>query len=189
MALIACAECGKEVSDKAAACPQCGAPVSTPSAVPAEEKSRQTNSGCLPAMGLLLIALLAWAIWPKSRAPGDGVDNLPGSTAPPPASASNAPAKGWSFAGQQGDMFFVTITDTNIGKAPYHQAVARLCAGKTHCFVNFWTDARVTPRRLPLTDEQVEAQVAGYRLNTNTNLSAWGWRCSLFPDTPRSQCF
>lgn len=27
MALIKCAECGKEVSDKAAACPNCGAPV------------------------------------------------------------------------------------------------------------------------------------------------------------------
>lgn len=29
MALIACAECGKEISDKAAACPGCGAPVKT----------------------------------------------------------------------------------------------------------------------------------------------------------------
>jgi len=27
MALIKCAECGKEVSDKAAACPGCGAPI------------------------------------------------------------------------------------------------------------------------------------------------------------------
>lgn len=30
MALIACGECGKQISDKAAACPHCGAP--TPSA-------------------------------------------------------------------------------------------------------------------------------------------------------------
>lgn len=29
MALIACAECGKEISDKAAACPHCGAPVAS----------------------------------------------------------------------------------------------------------------------------------------------------------------
>ena len=27
MALILCEECGKEVSDKAAACPNCGAPI------------------------------------------------------------------------------------------------------------------------------------------------------------------
>lgn len=31
MALIACAECGKEISDKAAACPHCGAPVASTS--------------------------------------------------------------------------------------------------------------------------------------------------------------
>ncbi|WP_225784231.1 zinc-ribbon domain-containing protein [Xenophilus sp. Marseille-Q4582] len=30
MALINCTECGKQVSDKAAACPRCGAPVETP---------------------------------------------------------------------------------------------------------------------------------------------------------------
>jgi uncharacterized membrane protein YvbJ len=27
MSLISCSECGKEVSDKAAACPNCGAPI------------------------------------------------------------------------------------------------------------------------------------------------------------------
>jgi hypothetical protein len=31
MALIKCSECGKDVSDKAAACPNCGAPLSTSS--------------------------------------------------------------------------------------------------------------------------------------------------------------
>jgi hypothetical protein len=30
MALIKCAECGREISDKATACPQCGAPVAKP---------------------------------------------------------------------------------------------------------------------------------------------------------------
>ncbi len=29
MSLIACAECGRQVSDKAASCPQCGAPILT----------------------------------------------------------------------------------------------------------------------------------------------------------------
>lgn len=29
MALISCGECGKEISDKAAACPHCGAPVAS----------------------------------------------------------------------------------------------------------------------------------------------------------------
>ncbi|MES2973404.1 MAG: zinc ribbon domain-containing protein [Pseudomonadota bacterium] len=34
MALIACGECGKEISDKAAACPHCGAPLAAPTATP-----------------------------------------------------------------------------------------------------------------------------------------------------------
>ncbi len=35
VALIKCSECGREVSDKAAACPQCGAPVVAQAAAPA----------------------------------------------------------------------------------------------------------------------------------------------------------
>lgn len=35
MALIQCSECGREVSDKAAACPGCGAPIAAPAASPA----------------------------------------------------------------------------------------------------------------------------------------------------------
>lgn len=40
MALITCKECGKDISDQAAACPGCGAPVqSTQPAMPAPPKS------------------------------------------------------------------------------------------------------------------------------------------------------
>lgn len=43
MALIACTECGKEISDKAAACPGCGAPAQTLIATP--------DVGACPACG------------------------------------------------------------------------------------------------------------------------------------------
>lgn len=36
MALVACVECGREVSDKATACPQCGAPVRVAQPTPPE---------------------------------------------------------------------------------------------------------------------------------------------------------
>lgn len=39
MALIACLECHKEISDKAAACPHCGAPVSANSPAAVKKKS------------------------------------------------------------------------------------------------------------------------------------------------------
>ena len=50
MALISCSECGKEVSDKAAACPNCGAPIdvsiarSQPALGPATVKVQSGNS-------------------------------------------------------------------------------------------------------------------------------------------------
>ncbi|WP_315125244.1 zinc-ribbon domain-containing protein [Comamonas antarctica] len=39
MALISCGECGREVSDKAAACPHCGAPVGSSEAVTSRSAS------------------------------------------------------------------------------------------------------------------------------------------------------
>lgn len=47
MALIACKECGKEISDKAAACPHCGAPVRASEPVVnrwAEEPKKEKSS-------------------------------------------------------------------------------------------------------------------------------------------------
>lgn len=44
MALIACTECKKEISDKAAACPNCGAPLqaSSPAGIPSTKTSSRT---------------------------------------------------------------------------------------------------------------------------------------------------
>ncbi|KTG17751.1 MULTISPECIES: zinc ribbon domain-containing protein [unclassified Guyparkeria] len=62
MAMMECPECGKEVSDKAAACPNCGAPIAAPppkAARPGREPdgvSRSTRSGgAWEAIGFLLI--------------------------------------------------------------------------------------------------------------------------------------
>ena len=44
MALIKCGECGKEISDRAAACPGCGAPIAAPAAQAAPSAPPQTNS-------------------------------------------------------------------------------------------------------------------------------------------------
>lgn len=43
MALIECSECGREISDRAAACPGCGAPVSTDAGT--QEKIPQVSAG------------------------------------------------------------------------------------------------------------------------------------------------
>ena len=99
-----------------------------------------------------------------------------------------APRSSWWRAGGQGDMHFVVIKDERPSRADYHQAVTHICAGKTHCFVNFWWDEKLTPHGTPFSDAQIAAQVAGYRLNRTTGLTAWSWRCDLFDGVPAAEC-
>ena len=80
MALIACGECGREISDKAAACPHCGAPMKAPVAPAAPGPHRNFGCGTLLLVGVAVLML--YACWPASRPPGDGVDNLPPPHAP-----------------------------------------------------------------------------------------------------------
>lgn len=60
MALIACTECGKEVSDKASSCPNCGAPISENSSVSLNPQShaKVTRTGAAwEGIGFLLIVV------------------------------------------------------------------------------------------------------------------------------------
>ena len=54
MALIPCAECGKQVSTLAAACPSCGAPV-------ADARTPVFTAGLL---GKITAALATWLVFP-----------------------------------------------------------------------------------------------------------------------------
>lgn len=56
MALVKCAECQNDVSDKAAACPKCGAPVGKPS-LPEKPKAKQTVGGVLLGSFMMFIAM------------------------------------------------------------------------------------------------------------------------------------
>ena len=57
MALIECSECGKEVSEKAAACPSCGNPISEqqPRELRTEKVGR--TGGAYEGVGFLLIVI------------------------------------------------------------------------------------------------------------------------------------
>lgn len=70
MPLIACPDCGNEVSDKAPACPKCGRPISTPIVQVVESSSGSTEAGGAYGLGFVL----AWIIfWVRSY---DGVDGF-----------------------------------------------------------------------------------------------------------------
>lgn len=80
MALIECSECGKEVSDKAAACPHCGAPINIEEAQPvtAEATSKSTVHMSPPAiLGLAGAGLMAFGVFlPFVKVPLFGSLNL-----------------------------------------------------------------------------------------------------------------
>ena len=73
MALVACTECGKEISDKAASCPHCGAPAAMPAQPPAAQpasfgKLFLIAIGAL--IGLMFLAAMCTSDPPKSGGQG-----------------------------------------------------------------------------------------------------------------------
>ena len=44
MALVSCAECGRQISDRAASCPDCGCPINSPRPAPARTVTIQKTA-------------------------------------------------------------------------------------------------------------------------------------------------
>lgn len=88
MALISCSECGREVSDKAAACPHCGAPVADMAPQPVnppspKENPLTKNRGCGTFLVFLfMVGALFYACSPKTD-PGAGVASTRDYSPPP----------------------------------------------------------------------------------------------------------
>ena len=61
MALVACSECGKQVSTLATSCPSCGAPVNGGGDGSAARREPVVNAGLL---GKLVTAMGAWLVIP-----------------------------------------------------------------------------------------------------------------------------
>lgn len=73
MALIKCPECGREISDQAAACPQCGFPISAARSEPAEESAppapvttatagKSSAKGCGTALLIVFLGFIALVV-------------------------------------------------------------------------------------------------------------------------------
>jgi hypothetical protein len=163
MGLKACKQCGKEVSTDAKRCPQCGA-------------KRPTGgvsflAGCLT---IFVVLIVIGSLVPGSPTPESSSDG--------PAPAPQTPPSGYTVAGRQGVMVFVSVdAASKENEDVYRGAVAALCAGKPVCQVQFWVG--VAPSRLPFTDAQVAAMVVNWNKNTNTGLRRWLVNCktsSLF---------
>lgn len=98
MALIACSECGNQVSDKAPTCPHCGAPVAGTPAPPAPHVIVQhappakKSSGCGTLIVVVIVALILFAaIGQCSRESSSGIAVSPSSAPKPAARVRTAP--------------------------------------------------------------------------------------------------
>ncbi|MBI5438345.1 MAG: hypothetical protein HY936_05275 [Nitrosomonadales bacterium] len=69
----------------------------------------------------------------------------------------------------------------------YRLAIGKLCAGKNFCYVLFWSDEKLIPTKMPMTDAQAKAMVANWTYNGNTGHRQLLWSCSIVNDP--TQCF
>ena len=63
MSLIKCKECGKEISDQAAACPNCGAPVQVAAAAETA-KPKGSNPVAVGIVGAIIVVLGLFYVYP-----------------------------------------------------------------------------------------------------------------------------
>lgn len=112
MALVRCSECGKEVSNRAAACPHCGNPLppQPPEAnragdqkKPWHQRSFSAGAGCL-----ILVAVFGLPIWFASQCSSESGSGA-GSRQPAPRPTSIDLGAAVNFTGTQ---FIVTNNDT-----------------------------------------------------------------------------
>jgi hypothetical protein len=83
---------------------------------------------------------------------------------------------------------FVTIDKSHAkNKDTYRYAIGELCGrrGIRICYVHFWVAGTDAPKSLPMTDEQVESEVAVWQYNGNTGFRQFLWSCKVFPNTPK----
>lgn len=195
MALTKCEECGREISDRAPACPHCGVPrnaearPASPAAARPAEPARAQRSGFGTLIAVLVMVLVGYGCYRVvTPSPPPAVEPAELGNAAAPATTRAEPDR-WMRVGAQGDMNFVVVEPPHDSQAQFQQAVASICAGKTHCFVHFWESAAGAPRGLPMTDAQVDSEIAAYRQNTYTNLARWRWRCEVLTNLPQQECY
>jgi hypothetical protein len=99
------------------------------------------------------------------------------------------PAKKWEAVAKIGKMQMVWVArDLSSDKRVYDDAIAALCSSSAWCGLHFWTDRSKIPSRFPMTDEQVNAEVAAYTYNPQSNFRQFLWNCQIQPRPNRTEC-
>jgi hypothetical protein len=76
----------------------------------------------------------------------------------------------WRLVHTQGRVRFVFIDPAqDWDRRQYDHAIQKICATDNVCQIHFWSDTSKIPGGLPMNDDQLNARVAEYKFNANTN--------------------
>jgi hypothetical protein len=87
------------------------------------------------------------------------------------ATSTTSTTPKYNRLGTQGLSHFVVVDKGFDSDRSALKSIAdEICKGQTICIVFFWDDNSKAASSLPMTDAQVNAKIAQYNLNKNTNL-------------------
>lgn len=78
-------------------------------------------------------------------------------------------ASGYEVVSRVGMMNFVLVKE-GVSRHSLLLDAGRVCSGYQVCIAMFWTDRRLIPTSMPMSDDQARAKYAHYNLNKNTRL-------------------
>lgn len=94
------------------------------------------------------------------------------------------------LTGSQGVNFFFTVSNPWASDKNYVLNTAeRFCSDKPVCIAHFYLTGTASPKGFPLSDSEVEAEIATYNRNKNSGLNRVLWNCSKFPEESGDNCF
>ncbi|TFF09668.1 hypothetical protein EXW72_10080 [Pseudomonas sp. BCA14] len=106
------------------------------------------------------------------------------------AMSAHAEKTDLKLTGSQGVNFFFTMSNPWASDKVYILNTAeRFCADKPVCIAHFYLTGTAAPKGFPLSDSEVEVEIATYNKNKNTGLNRILWNCSKFSGVPSSSCF
>lgn len=161
-----CRECGAQIIMSAKTCPQCGV----------KQKQVDFVFKVFLAFGVFFIMLQLY----EKRGELFPLDQSP--------AKSSLVVEGWELIRMlRMDALVVIDKEKETDVGVYQKAARALCVPGKHCFISFWSDRRYVPSSFPMTDEQVDAQIASYTKNPTTGYDKLLWNCRIKNDL--DNCF